>query len=168
MRARRAGLLAVAVAVALAGSGACGGSDDDDDGAATPTTNGGSAATGSADADAQALVFAQCMRDNGVDMPDPGPGQDAFFDAFHGVVDQYDQATIQGAIGACDGFFPTYVAGAHGGDSEATLALADCLRKQGLDVPDNLFEDGSLRDIDRDELQSALEACRDVVAGGGT
>jgi hypothetical protein len=162
--------LAIAAA-ALLGLGACGGSDDDgDDGAAPAEADsdaGAATGTGATDEDAQALVFAECMRENGIDMPDPAPGQDGFFDAFHGVVDQYDEATVQEAITACDDFFPTYVAGGHGGDDEATLALAECLREQGLDVPDNLFEDGSLRDIDQDELRSALEACRDVVAGGG-
>ncbi len=158
-------------AAALMALGACSGSDDDGADGATPAEaeddTGGATETGATDEDAQALVFAECMRENGIDMPDPAPGQDGFFDAFHGVVDQYDQTTIQEAITACEGFFPTYVAGGHGGDDEATLALAECLREQGLDVPDNLFEDGSLRDIDPDELSTAMEACRDVVAGGG-
>jgi len=162
---------AAAAAVALLSLSACGSSDDADSdassgGASDPAT---ASETESTDADAQALVFAECMRDNGVDMPDPAPGQDGFFDAFHSIGDSYDQATIGQAVAACDDFFPTYAgAGGHGGvDDEAVLALADCLREQGLDVPDNLFEDGAMLDIDRDELSAAMESCRDVWAGGG-
>jgi hypothetical protein len=160
---------AAAVALALLGLSACGDTSDDDAVAPADDESGAAAATDteSPDADAQALVFAECMRTNGVDMPDPAPGQDGFFDAFHGVVDSYDQTTIQQAIASCEDSFPTYVAGGHGGDDEATLALAECLRDQGLDVPDNLFEDSALRDIPTDELRDAMEACRDVLTGGG-
>lgn len=159
---------AAAVAVALLGLSACGSSDDADadasgGGGSDPTT---ASATESPDADAQALVFAECMRDNGVDMRDPEPGQDGFFDAFHGIVEAYDRATVDQAVAACEDFFPTYAGtGGHGGDDEAVLALADCLREQGLDVPDSLFKDGALADVDQNELSAAMDECRDVWAG---
>jgi hypothetical protein len=106
------------------------------------------------------------MRDNGVDMPDPGPGQDGFFDAFHTLLGRYDQATLQEAVDTCSNFFPTYAGGAaHGQNDEALLALADCLREQGLDVSDNLFEDEALGDIDPDQLRAALDECREVLSG---
>jgi hypothetical protein len=153
------------VAVALLGLSACGSSDEGGASAAgtsDPTT---ASETEPSDADAEALVFAECMRDNGVDMPDPAPGQDGFFNALHSIVDRYDQATIDQAVAACEDFFPTYAGAGHGGDGEDTLALAECLREQGLDVPDNLFQDGGLPDVDPDKLSAALEECRDVWAG---
>ncbi|MGH9211253.1 MAG: hypothetical protein ACRD2C_11300 [Acidimicrobiales bacterium] len=159
-------VFAAVTAIALLALAGCGGSDDDGAASAAPDGDVGSASeAASPDADAEALVFAECMRSNGVDMPDPAPDQDGFFDAFHSVVGQYDDTTLQNAIAACEDFFPTYAGAAHGGDDEAVLALAECLREQGLDVPDNLFEDGALLDIDQDELRPAMEACRDVLSG---
>lgn len=157
---------AVAVVVMLA-LGACGGSAEDDGVAAADTA---ALDSGSQDTGAQALVFAECMRDNGVHMPDPGPGQQAFYEAFHEIQADYDQATLQEAFTACEDLMPQFAAEQHGDDEthdESMLALAECLRDEGLDVPDNLFDSGALHDIDQNELMAAMEACRDVVAGGG-
>jgi hypothetical protein len=151
-------------AVVLLGLTACGGSSGDDGVAAADTA---ALDTGSQDADAQALAFAECMRDNGVDMPDPGPGQQGFYQAFHEIESDYDQATIQQALTACEDLMPQFATEQHDDDDEAVLALAECLRDQGLDVPDNLFESGALHEIDQDQLRPAMEACRDVLAGGG-
>lgn len=166
-RTRSRGFGLAVAAVAVSGLSACGGSANaDEDGSAGGGSDSATASeTESPDADAEALVFAECMRDNGVDMPDPAPGQDGFFDAFHSVVGSYDRTTIDQAVAACEDFFPTYAGVEHGQNDETVLALAECLREQGLDVPDNLFEGGGLPDVDQDELSSALEECRDVWAG---
>ena len=119
------------------------------------------------DEEAQALAFAECMRDNGVDMPDPAPGQESLSGAFHGAEAEHDRETIEQALAACEDLLPERAHGPdHGLDEEATLELAECLRDQGLDVPDNVFEDGSLHGEDEDEVRAAMEACRDEVAGG--
>ena len=118
---------------------------------------GGRPATVAIDEDAKAQVFAECMRANGLDMPVPAPGEDGFLDAFHDTVENVDEATALRVIAACDGFFPTYGEDGHGGDTAATSALAECLRGQGLDVPDSLFESGALRAVDPSDLQSALD-----------
>jgi len=109
------------------------------------------------------------MRGNGVDMPDPAPGQEGLSEALHGIEENYDQATVDEALAACEELLPQR---AHEGGhdqqrDEVMLALAECLREQGLDVPDNLFEGGGLHDVDDDELRAAMEECRDVLAGGG-
>lgn len=157
--------VAVAALVALLVVSACSGSDDDADSSADADTA-NDVETAPAD-DGQALVFAECMRSNGVDMPDPGPGQQGFIDAFHAVVGNYDQETIEQAMTACEDFMPEFFGAAHGGDDESVLALAECLRGEGLDVPDNLFESGALQELDEDELRAAMEDCRDVLVGGG-
>src|ERR671919_193949 len=48
---------------------------------------------GSLDEEVQALAFAECMRGNGVDMPDPAPGQGGLSEAFHDAEETYDGAT---------------------------------------------------------------------------
>ncbi len=90
------------------------------------------------------LDFAKCMRDNGVDFPDPtfdadgqvqiNPGQgagriDPQSDAFKACSEKL--AAVQGQIG------PN---GAGGADRESTLAFAKCLRDNGVDFADPTFD----------------------------
>ena len=154
----------VAVAALLVLS-ACGGAFAGGD--ANPTAE--DTEQGSFDEEVQALAFAECMRGNGVDMPDPAPGQGGLSEAFHAAEENYDQATIDEALAACEELLPQRAhEGGHDAErGETELALAECLREQGLEVPDNLFEGGALHDVDDDELRAAMEECRDVVAGGG-
>jgi hypothetical protein len=151
-----------AAVVALVALSACGGAAGG--GVASEDTE-----RGSLDEEVQALAFAECMRGNGVDMPDPTPGQEGLREALHGIEDDYDEATIEQAIAACEDFLPQRVheGGHDAARDEAMLALAECLRDQGLEVPDNLFEGGGPHDVEDDELRTAMEECRDVVAGGG-
>jgi hypothetical protein len=123
---------------------------------------------GPLDEEVQALAFAECMRGNGIDMRDPAPGQGGLREALHGLEDEYDQATIEQAVTACQDLLPqrAHEGGHDAARDEVELALAECLREQGLDVPDNLFEGGGLHDVDDEELRAAMEECRDVVAGG--
>jgi hypothetical protein len=165
---RRAfGAAAVAVLLALS---ACGGGAEDGvasaGGEADPAAE--NTERGSLDEEVQALAFAECMRGNGVDMPDPAPGQEGLSEALHGLEDDYDQATIEQAVTACREFLPqrAHEGGHDSARQEAMLALAECLREQGLEVPDNLFEGGGLHDVEDEELRAAMEECRDVVAGG--
>ena len=153
-----------ATAVLLVALGACGSGGDDEPPAAAETGPGRGPAT-VVDEDAKAMVFAECMRANGLDMAEPAPGEDGFLDAFHAVVENVDEATAGRAIATCDGFFPTYGEVGHGSNTAATVALAECLRGQGLDVPDNLFANGALGAVEPSDLRSALAGCRDVVAG---
>ena len=118
------------------------------------------------DEEDQALVFAECMRDNGVDMPDPGPGQQGLVDAFQAVTGDYDQATMQQAFSACEDLMPQF-AQEETHEEGWELELAECLREQGIDVSDQPFDDIHGGAIDQDELTAAMEVCRDVLVGGG-
>jgi hypothetical protein len=162
--ATRGQILGSAVAaIALMAASACGGSDGDDGAAAADTD---ALDAGTQDADAQALVFAECMRDNGVDMPDPGSGQEGLADAFQAAADDVDEETMGQAMSACEELMPQY-ASEEMHDDEWMLDLAECLREQGLDVSDNPFTEAHGGDIDPSEFSAAMEVCRDVVTSGG-
>jgi hypothetical protein len=116
--------------------------------------------------DAQALVFAECMRDNGIAMPDPGPGQQGLVEALRSVSGDHDRTTMRGALSACQDLMPQYASPEQHTD-DWMLALAECLREQGLDVSDNPFEDAHSGAVDVNEFAAAMEVCRDVLTGGG-
>ena len=142
-------VLGLGVALGL-GAAACGGSPDSGgvatlggDGAGDRQAggDGGNGATGK-DPQEAALEFARCMREHGVDMPDPevdsqgrmrfnigGPGSTG---------DRPDPKKLEAAQQACG-----HLMG--GGDGpgrldpeaqDAMLAFARCMREHGIDMPD--------------------------------
>lgn len=165
--ARRHTFGATAAVIALSVLGACSSGEGDAVASAGGESNSANAVetevTAPLNPDAQALVFARCMRDNGVDMPDPGPGQQGLGAAFQAVAGDYDEETLQQAIADCQDLMPQYAQDEHGDDW--MLELADCLRDQGLDVSDNPFEEAHSGAIDVGEFSAAMEVCRDVVTG---
>jgi hypothetical protein len=147
-------LLAVSTLL-LAGVSACGRSD------------GGSSTTGS-DRE-QELKFAQCMREHGVDMPDPGVGGLVTGDG--PTADESGAATAidtgdGSAFEACRKFLP------NGGEPskptaaelEQMIRYAQCMREHGIDMPDP-GADGVLpaleiqADDDAQRYEAAARAC---------
>jgi hypothetical protein len=115
----------------LAASACAGGSDAavNPDGAASPPEG----------ADAALLEFAQCMRDEGVDMPDPGP------EGLGGLREQVDERSpaYVAALEVCGELLEDYYQQAHGPDHEDVerreaqmLERVQCMRDQGIDMPD--------------------------------
>jgi hypothetical protein len=151
----------IAVAVALIALAACGGSAGGEADSETGTD------AGSLDEEAQALDFAECMRDNGVELPDPGPGPQGFSEAFQEIAGDYDQATLEQAIAACEDRMPQF-ASEEQHDDEVMLDLAECLRDEGLDVSDNPFADAHTGAVDQEEFVAAMEVCRQVLSGDGS
>jgi hypothetical protein len=167
---RRRVLGAVAAVAAMLALSACGGTGGGDGVASAGGEQDRASAAGTEsaaplDADAQALVFAGCMRANGVDMPDPGPGQQGLADAFQAVSGDYDRATLQRAIAACQDRMPRYPQQEQH-DNDVMLALAECLREQGLEVSDDPFNDAHSGAVDVGEFSRAMEVCRDVLIRG--
>jgi hypothetical protein len=125
------------------------------------------------DPDQAALEFAKCMRENGVDMPDPEPGEaGGGFRSFGGGADGADRETMEAALDACRDLAPQF----EGPDptdpeqQEQMLAMAECLREHGIDVPDPSTTGGGIQlnlgdqeDIDPDEMRAAAEECRESV-----
>ncbi len=148
MKKVRAGFAGMALTALLATG--CG-SGTDESGIAqldnTDTAN-STAEAGSESSEEQALAFAQCMRDNGVDFPDPtvdADGNPSFEGAFgrseDGGFDPQD-TSFQDAIAACGDFMEGMAMAPGGGDfdsdaiNEALYAYTQCLRDEGLDVGD--------------------------------
>jgi hypothetical protein len=138
----RSPLIVAAVAGALA-LGACGGSDD---GGGT-----GSAKSQEDKAFEGALKFAKCMREHGIDMPDPKKDANgrikitAKQDAGSGA----DNAKMQAAQKDCQKYMK-----AGGGKApsaaeqakarDAMLAYTRCMREQGVKIRDPEFSNGGL------------------------
>jgi hypothetical protein len=169
--ARQLTLAAIAAAAALLAVSGCGGSGEGEGvasagGKETVAKPAETQARAPENPDAQALVFAGCMRDKGVDIPDPDPGQEGLGAALQAVAGDYDRATLEQAFNACEDLLPQYPQ-----EQQHTegwmLALAECLREQGLEVSDNPFQEAHSGAIDPGEFAAAMEVCRDVVTGGG-
>jgi hypothetical protein len=82
------------------------------------------------------LQFAECMRENGVDMPDPGPAANGETQALPATS---DKAKFDAAYGKCRNLLP------NGGEAKAPseedraamLTFAKCMRENGVpDYPD--------------------------------
>lgn len=131
------------------------------------------------------LMFAQCLRDEGLDVSDPdfssssgrGPG------GFLRDVDRQDPE-VQAALEVCRPLIrnsrPELTAEEQAERQDAQLAFAACLRDQGLDVADpdfggggggggaggGLFRGGDI-DLQDPDVQASIETCRDEVPDFG-
>ncbi|MFJ4106864.1 hypothetical protein [Oerskovia enterophila] len=105
--------------------------------------------------------FASCMRDNGVDMPDPdSSGAVALTTESGADMDEMDKA-----FEACKEFLP------NGGepmkpspeDLESQREFAKCMRENGIDMPDPDPNGGMTQALevpdDVDAFDAAIEAC---------
>lgn len=139
------------------------------------TGGGGTAAEPetSTDPQAAALAFAKCMRENGVDIPDPKPVEDGgMVQLGPGGPGAAGGETFEKAQKACAKYAEDMGGAALGGelseaDKEQMLQFSRCMREQGIDMPDPDF-DGGVGAIDlpipsdaqgRAKFEAAQEAC---------
>jgi len=156
-----------AATLMLAGCGA------DDGGPDVASVNGtgnpaAASATPSEDPQQRGLKFAQCMRENGVDMPDPEPGK--------GVMLRLDKNTpragFKKAQEACKQWAPMgqKAGGVDPKRAEALRKVAQCMRDNGVEkYPDP--EGGMVRitgDVGQDpDFKPAQEKCQKEMAEAG-
>lgn len=132
-RAVRAAAVCVAV-LGLFGT-ACSGSSGSDNKGGKDEKDGNSSVSqggGKTDAD-QAVAWRKCLRDNGVDMPEPKAGRDEA-----GItVDRKNAGAMKKAIKACKDKAPRNGPGSEVSQKEKDqrIKLAKCLRKHGVDMP---------------------------------
>jgi hypothetical protein len=184
-RSMRLPLLAVGLVAALAACSSAGPAASvatlEDPGASQP-------AASSAPTDPQEafLAYAQCMRDEGIDMPDPEIVQDS---SGEGTVSGGIRVEINGTgpdkeeFRAAEATCKKHLANIVGGptsrglspeDEEKLLAYARCMREHGIDMPDpqdggmiinEAGDDGPNLDPNDPEYQAAQEACGDLMPG---
>ena len=173
-------VLPLLMATALASG--CGSAGSDNDGIATAGGSGGgggaAGTSGPQDPEEAALAFARCMREHGVDIPDPstddngmvqlGPGDGS---AFGGG----NQEVFEEAHEACKDLLPA-IGGGPGGalseeDKERMLQFAECMRDNGIDMPDPDFSSDGEGTIDlgedSEQLEAAHKACAEFMDGEG-
>ncbi|MEU7878886.1 hypothetical protein [Microbispora bryophytorum] len=162
--------LTLGLALALAGCGAA--PADDGIASAGGATPGGGTTTGpsaSAPADRQEaqLKFAQCMREHGVDIPDPGPDGRVRIIGKKG-----DEASMQKAMQACRHFMKDAVGDKLGGDDpearDRMVKFAQCMREHGIDMPDPAPGQGIQIKIKRGQekaMEEAQKACEEFAPG---
>jgi len=152
-------------------------------------TAGSTTAAAAVDPDQAILDFAACMREHGIDMPDPeinsaggGFGFTIQGEASDGSgPDQAEMQKMQDANEACSHFLEGVVSEFEPVDmtkmQDQMLAFSQCMRDNGIDYPDPEFSDdggvtiiggeGFAMDPSDPAFQAAQEACQEIFGGGG-
>lgn len=145
-------LVALTLALCAVGVAACGGS--------------GSASAGgeSASSEEAGLEFAQCMREHGVEVEDPKPGQQNF------ALGEGNDPKTKEALAACHGKLGSQELSSEEQEEfrEGALALARCLRDEGIDMGDPEFLGPGKFHLDIsgiDTSSPAFEAAREACEG---
>ena len=157
---------ALGLALALAGCGAAP-ADDGIASAGGAAAKPSASASGTVDRQEAQLKFAQCMREHGVDMPDPGPDGRIRITSKKG-----DQATTEKAMQDCQHIMKDAIGDKlGGGDPEARdrmVKFAQCMREHGIDVPDPAPGQGIQLKIKKGQekaLEEAQKACEEFAPG---
>jgi hypothetical protein len=173
-------VLGLGLALALA---ACGGSPEGDrvaslSGDNATGTTAGAAKTPSKDPQQAALDFARCMREHGVDMPDPEVDEQGRIRVRVGSGGgaRPDPKKLEAAQQACG----SLMGGGDGdrqldpAERDAMVAFARCMREHGIDMPDPTGEGLMLRrdgkdgpDPESEKFQEAEQACDHHLANLG-
>jgi len=163
-------LIAAALTLAVAGCGA------------EPSSNGGSAADRETKMQDAALKYARCMRENGVDMPDPKmEGGGIRMTSPKGVSPSKMGAADKACRKILEAVKPPEMSEAEQKEFRtAALANARCMREHGIDFPDPTFGKngeasvrigrGSGIDPESAKFKAAQKACESTMPkppGGG-
>jgi hypothetical protein len=108
---------------------------------ADPSSNGGSAADRETKMQDAALKYARCMRENGVDMPDPKLEQGGIrMTSPKGVSPSKMRTADEACHKIMDAVKPPEMSEAEQKEfRDAALANARCMREHGIDFPDPTF-----------------------------
>jgi hypothetical protein len=107
------------------------------------------------------------MRANGVNVPDPKPGQDFRMELGKGI----GKEKLQAAMEKCRHFLEASGKLPDMNDPrtrDQLVKFAQCARKNGIDVPDPVGEEGLkgvMENVTRAELEKARELCGEFLPG---
>jgi hypothetical protein len=135
MATNRFHVLTVPIAVASLALVACGGGE-----------SAGASGSSKADFREAALKHARCMREHGIDVPDPKPGPDGGL-RLEMRADGVDKQAVQRAEEACRKYLedvrpPELSPEKEREFREQALKHARCMREHGIDMPDPTFGEG--------------------------
>lgn len=129
------------------------------------------------------LDFAKCMREHGIDMPDPEFREDGGVVMRQGIAIGGDKGPspeeLEAAHEACEHFLAEVIDERNAvRDPEEeerikqqALDFAKCMRERGIDMPDPQFDGGRVTQSmeapkDQAAFEAAMEACADENGGG--
>ena len=147
--------LGLAATLALSG---CGGSHNDAGGASS--AGGGGTTSGGSNSD-ELLVYVRCLRSQGMDLPDPKPGQ-TLGQWFQGA--NIDTAQFREANTKCADKLPAGVRerASSPETQDQLVKFAQCMRENGVDMPDPKGGQVDFGNLDRNspQFKKAEEICR--------
>ncbi|MGH4029637.1 hypothetical protein ACQB60_11950 [Actinomycetota bacterium Odt1-20B] len=164
MRTRtRSSVIASGVAALALFTAACSGGGSGSDDSAAGGKDGGKG--NAADA---AFKERECLRKEGLDVKEPKPGESMAGIAIGGNL---SKEKMQAAMKKCTG----KSGGAAGGEipqaeKDKMLKYAQCMRKNGYNMPDPEFEGGGMKAMpvpkgaEQKKMEKAAAACKDIVA----
>lgn len=122
----------------------------------------GASGKSSANTTDQMLAYVRCLRDNGVQVPDPDPNAPYNLN----LPKNMPQSQMSQAMQACRRLAPAKLNNGQNPQAmDRQLALARCLRSKGLTVPDPQPGQGlQIQGHDRTRTQQALSECRRTTA----
>lgn len=117
--------------------------------------------------DEMAVKFTQCLRENGLNVPDPEPGKGPMlkFDKNSGVT----QEQVQKAMEACQQYNPQAQGSANPQQAENGRKYAECMRKNGVEkFPDPKPDQRGIMIgpgvADDPDFKKAQDACQSILA----
>lgn len=131
------------------------------------TKDGGSASDTKKTEEDQALEHRKCLRDQGLDIPEPKPGENGMGVTIDGG--SMGKEKMEKAFKACEdkavGGGPKELTQA---EKDKMVAFARCMRKNGFDMPDPKFDGAgmqaapALKQKDMKKFEKANKACESV------
>jgi hypothetical protein len=163
-----AAVAAMVLGLSLTGCGADEESPSVASGSGAQPTSSASSASPSLSSGDKGVKFAQCLRENGLDVPDPEPGKMPKFT--FGAGSGTTKEDVDKAMEACKEFSPDMSGPANPQQEENGRKYAECMRKNGVEAfPDPkpgqrgiIIDKAAGEDPD---MQKAQEACQSILAG---
>jgi hypothetical protein len=132
---------------------------------ASPAPTASPSPSASTDKAEQGRKFAACLRENGLDVPDPDPNGEGMFQAL--PKSELNSGKVQKALQACRSVAPVRDAKELSpADQDKMRQFAACMRENGIDLPDPDFSGKTNQNLaksfrlDDPDFKKAYEVCR--------